>query len=86
MLSTKHPAAPLTRGLPYAFRTPDGNFVPDHIRQSPNGMPAQTRLQKTFYRKDVDSITAEVDEVFSLGKVGRDNASRQIAVRSAQGV
>ena len=72
MLSTKHPAAPLTRGLPYAFRTPDGHFVPDHIRQSPNGMPAQTRLQKTFYRKDVDNITAEVDEVNSFGDGAAD--------------
>ena len=72
MLSTKHPAAPLTRGLPYAFRTPDGHFVPDHIRQSPNGMPAQTRLQKTFHRKDVDNITAEVDEVNSFGDGAAD--------------
>ena len=72
MLSTKHPAAPLTRGLPYAFRTPDGHFVPDHIRQSPNGLPAQTRLQKTFYRKDVDNITAEVDEVNSFGDGAAD--------------
>jgi len=72
MLSTKHPAAPLTRGLPYAFRTPDGHFVPDHIRQSPNGVPAQFRLQKTFYRKDVDNITAEVDEVNSFGDGAAD--------------
>ena len=72
MLSTKHPAAPLTRGLPYAFRTSDGHFVPDHIRQSPNGMPAQTRLQKTFHRKDVDNITAEVDEVNSFGDGAAD--------------
>lgn len=72
MLSTKHPAAPLTRGLPYAFRTPDGHFVPDHVRQSSNGVPTQTRLQKTFYRKDVDSITAEVDEVNSFGDGAAD--------------
>jgi hypothetical protein len=35
-------------------------------------MPAQTRLQKTFYRKDVDSITAEVDEVNSFGDGAAD--------------
>jgi hypothetical protein len=81
MLSTKHPAASLTRGLPHAFRTPDGHFVPDHIRQSPNGMPAQIRLQKTFYRKDVESITAEVDEVNGFGDGAADEWRKGMAQR-----
>jgi hypothetical protein len=81
MLSTKHPAASLTRGLPCAFRTPDGHFVPDHIRQSPNGMPAQTRLQKTFHRKDVDSIIAEVDEVNSFGDGAADEWRKRLTQR-----
>jgi hypothetical protein len=72
MLSTKHPAAPLTRGLPYAFRTPDAHFIPDHIRQSSNGLPVQTRLHKTFYTKDVDNITEEVEEVNSFGDGAAD--------------
>lgn len=70
MLSTKHPAASLTRGLPHAFRTPDCHFVPDHVRHNSNA--AHTRLQKTFYTKDVDSITAEVDEVNSFGDGAAD--------------
>jgi hypothetical protein len=72
MLSTKHPAASLTRGLPYAFRTSDAHFIPDHVRQSSNGVPVQTRLQKTFYTKDVDNITAEVEEVNSFGDGAAD--------------
>lgn len=62
----------MTRGLPYAFRTSDGHFVPDHVRQLPNGVPAHLRLQKTFHKKDVDSILAELEEVNSFGDGAAD--------------
>lgn len=79
MLSKKHPAAPLTRGLPYAFRTPDGHFVPDHVRQGPNGAPPNLRLQKTFHKKDVDSILAELEEVNSFGDGAADEWRKGMA-------
>ncbi|KAM0714835.1 hypothetical protein Q7P37_009299 [Cladosporium fusiforme] len=81
ILTTKNQAASLIRGLPHAFRTPDGHFVPDHIRQGPNGMPGYLRIQKTFHRKDVDSITAELDEVNSFGDGAADEWRKGLTQR-----
>lgn len=53
--------------------------MPDHIRHNSNA--AHTRLQKTFYTKDVDSITAEVDEVNSFGDGAADEWRKGMAQR-----
>lgn len=41
--------------------------MPDHIRQTPNGIPGHLRIQKTYSIDDVDRITAEFQEVLSFG-------------------
>lgn len=72
ILTTKQEASSLIQGLPHAFRTSDGHFVPDHIRHTPGGMPNHLGIQKTFLRTDVDSIAAELEEVNSFGDGAAD--------------
>ena len=66
LLGAASPVARLTSGLPYAFRSQDGHFVPDTVRQT-SGIPGHLRIQKTFYKRDVQAITEDWDEVTAFG-------------------
>ena len=60
-------ASTLRVGLPYAFLTPDLNFVPEPQRQAPGGIPSHLRVAKVYYLKDLEAIDVEFESAKSFG-------------------
>ncbi|EMC93455.1 hypothetical protein BAUCODRAFT_37134 [Baudoinia panamericana UAMH 10762] len=78
------PAAKLRFGLAYAFQTPDLHFVPDLQRQQPGAIPSHLRVQKVYYKPDIEAIQAEYDEVKGYGEGTADEWQKGLVTRGKE--
>ncbi|KAK4506736.1 hypothetical protein PRZ48_000469 [Zasmidium cellare] len=76
--------APLRAGVTHGFRSTDLHFATESQRQTPQGIPANLRFSKIYYKAELDAIKDEAELAKTLGDGAADEWRKGLVAKGKE--